>query len=511
MIKKFSTNSLGCLRDLESPSLEKHVLVFGENGTGKSTIAAAIRAARDADVDAMVERAPLAGGSAEFQMTFEDETIEFSGEKWKNKNKLNIAVFDQAFVNQNIHSGDQLENEHKKKLYSIVLGDTCAGKLKEQAELAETILDHNRRVKDIQRDIEAKIPGNLEFGEFIKLEPVKNADSEIEKQAAVVDLFKKQAALNDAAEFEEIELPKASSSLAQTLSKTIDSISSDAEAKVKTHLQEHTDGASTRWIEDGLKHQQGDACPFCGTSTDANNLLESYKDFFSSSYADLKAEINSLSGLANSYFGESTMLKLQRRFDSNKNAGEFWKAYIDVPPLDHSVFEELTDELGECRDRTNKSIEQKQQNPLDEVSLGDISISGSLQERVDDYNTLVGVANKRIETVRESQKQADSDGQLQKLNRYKPPNFAIPTPSKNRLRSGKRRMSSRQNIVSAVRSSKNRLKKRRLRFLTVKAPRSIQCLKRCRPNSGWRLWKPTTAPSHLRFSCMSKSATPKSS
>lgn len=420
MIEKISLKSIGCLSDLESPALKKIVLIFGENGTGKTTLASVLSSLKQNAPSIITERASLhvADANPHAILTIAGDDVKFADGSWE-KAAPKIAVFDSAYINRNIHSGDQLENEHKKQLYTVILGDTCASQLKEQAELAETILEHNRSVKELEKNIEEQIEGDLSLKDFLKLDPVDDVGSKIEKQKAVIALFEKSDSLNAAEGFEEIEVRKLPSSFKQTLGRTVDSIAGDVEELVNQHLQGSTNKISMSWIEAGIEKQKNDDCPFCGESTAGNSLVKAYSGFFSDAYNGLKTEINSLAGMADGYFGESVLLKQQKKFEGNKTATEFWADYIDVPPLDHSIFEELSDEIGENRDQLKKAIQEKKENPLDKILLDDdsVTISDELKQRIEDYNTLSDVANKRIEEVRESQKKGDLYLETEKLNK----------------------------------------------------------------------------------------------
>ena len=415
MIQEFSIDGIGCLSELHSGPLKKSVLVFGENGAGKSTIVAALRSLKDNDPSLIFERKPVGNeATTSVSLTAFDETYSFD-EKW-NQEIEGLAIFDQTYINRNIHSGDSLDNDHKKQLYTVILGDSCADKLVEQQELNETIKQHNQQIKDLEKEISGHIHGDLDLKEFFNLPRQDDIDETIQRQSELVSSFEQSDKLNRMDGFEQIELPRIPNSFNETLACTIENLSSDAEKQVNDHLKKGTKNGTTNWIEQGIQIQKKGKCPFCGESTTSNELIKTYQDYFNKEYAGLKSEVDGLPKTIEGYFGEAIMLKLQKLISANQAGGESWQNHIDLPPFEHDIFEQLSTELVEIRDHLLELVQQKSQSPLDELQLDDkCSFSEQLVEKVEQYNSLVDVANGRIEELRESQNQGDLRLEKEKL------------------------------------------------------------------------------------------------
>ncbi len=415
MINNFRIRNVGNLTDLDVEKLSREVLIHGENGTGKSTVASVFRSLKHGDAQVIADKQPITGeADAEISFTAGDSEHVFASGKWA-KPFTALHVFDQAFVNRNVHSGHVMDNDHGKNLYTVILGETSGELLEEAANLEAKIAEHNSSMRDIKDELQSYVPRDVTLEAFIALPQSSSLEDDIRRQTERVETLGKRKKLDRADGFAPIELPELSESYEKVLKKTIGNFLDNAEQLVHEQI-EKTNGATVSWIEQGCDHLADDNCPFCGESTKSSKLIAAYKGFFSREYNTLKAEINSLNGFIESAYGERVVVHQQKVLSENSSARQFWEDFIEVPPLDASVFEEISDSIGRARDRLSELADEKKQNPLDEVKLDvDLSFSSSLQDRIDDYNTLVKVANERIEELRKAQAEGDVAEETAKL------------------------------------------------------------------------------------------------
>ena len=103
---------------------EKINLIYGENGSGKTTLAIILKSLKDNDALLIKKRA--------FDRTF-PQTIEvltdltpipkltYANNAWDD-HYPNIEIFDIHFINENIYTGLEIQNTHKKNLFEIIFG-----------------------------------------------------------------------------------------------------------------------------------------------------------------------------------------------------------------------------------------------------------------------------------------------------------------------------------------------------------------------------------------------------
>lgn len=421
MIEKLTVNNVGSLSEFSLSAAAPWVLVFGENGSGKSTVAATLRSLANGDGQIIGERKTIGSTEApQIDVVISGEKASFDDGSWS-QSATNLLVFDQAYVNENIYSGDQFENEHRKAIYQLILGDTCHDLIQQLAETEETVKEHNREVSAGRSDLERMVPNDSDMSleEFIEVAPIEDLESQISAQKSIIDSCQQQGDVWEEEDFDVINLPRLPKSVSETLGQSWDSISDGAEDRVKKHIEQHTDAANTNWIEQGLEYQKDDVCPLCGSSTTGNSLLEDYKTMFNEEYGNLKKSIQRLPSLIELHFGEGPGLKINDLSHEFQNAVKFWGKHIQLPEFNDSVFDSMRGELARCRETLERAVATKEKNPLEAVSLDDdAKIKESVVELVDDFNDKVAVANQRIEDFRNSNDESrlqDATAKLAKL------------------------------------------------------------------------------------------------
>jgi wobble nucleotide-excising tRNase len=102
-----------------SLTLGRYVLVYAENGRGKTTLAAILRSLSTGDPIPIRERRRLADSNppkAVLACSDSQTPTVFENGAW-NRNFPNIIVFDDQFVNENVYSGLAVEATHRQHLH----------------------------------------------------------------------------------------------------------------------------------------------------------------------------------------------------------------------------------------------------------------------------------------------------------------------------------------------------------------------------------------------------------
>jgi wobble nucleotide-excising tRNase len=127
----------------------KLTLVYAENGRGKTTLAAILRSLGSGAPLPIAERHRLSaeypphvvmdpGGGAQL--------VTFQNGVWS-QNLGEIAVFDDAFIDQNVYSGLTVEADHRQNLHELILGSEGIALNNALQEAVERIEEHNRALK----------------------------------------------------------------------------------------------------------------------------------------------------------------------------------------------------------------------------------------------------------------------------------------------------------------------------------------------------------------------------
>lgn len=132
MIVKFEKiSSVGRFRDFTAKgdvSFKDFTLIYADNGSGKTTLASILRSLSKSDETIIRNRLSTNHTlDQSIQIFINDNkgtknTYTFGKNGWKNTID-NFEIFDAHFVNENIYSGFEISDAHKKKLHQFVIGN----------------------------------------------------------------------------------------------------------------------------------------------------------------------------------------------------------------------------------------------------------------------------------------------------------------------------------------------------------------------------------------------------
>jgi wobble nucleotide-excising tRNase len=132
MIVKFEKiSSVGRFRDFTAKGdvcFKDFTLIYADNGSGKTTLASILRSLSKSDETIIRNRLSTNHTlDQSIQIFINDNkgtknTYTFGKNGWKNTID-NFEIFDAHFVNENIYSGFEISDVHKKKLHQFVIGN----------------------------------------------------------------------------------------------------------------------------------------------------------------------------------------------------------------------------------------------------------------------------------------------------------------------------------------------------------------------------------------------------
>ena len=101
----------------------KLTLLYAENARGKTTLAAVLRSLSDGDPTPILERRRLSASDPPHVVikTATPTHLIFQNGAWTST-LPDLAIFDDAFVAQNVCSGIDVQTEHKQNLHELILG-----------------------------------------------------------------------------------------------------------------------------------------------------------------------------------------------------------------------------------------------------------------------------------------------------------------------------------------------------------------------------------------------------
>ena len=396
MLKKFvSIKNVGTFRSSAAHGnieLRRLSLVHAENGRGKTTICAILRSLQGGEPNHILERRTLDSTDAPFvEVLLDTGLVVFKDAKWS-ATCGNIEIFDAAFVADNVYSGDFITHDHKKNLCRVILGA-------KGVSLAKAFDACDDQVKacgaefTAARDVLAKIaPKSLTVEQFTGLPSDPAIEEKIGGKKAELALVADAETVRTKPALNSLVLPEPPPTLAATLHKGIDGVSSEAEQLIHEHVKTHKMGSrGEAWLGEGLRFDAATDCPFCAQSLGGSPVIQAFRTYFSEAYRSFRQALDAFKTSVDRSLGDAALLAIQKRIAENASLIEFWKKHVaaDIPML--SFDDRVEPTLRTLRDAISPLVAAKLASPLERVELTEaaqaaVAAWNALQSEVCIYN-----------------------------------------------------------------------------------------------------------------------------
>lgn len=354
-------------------------LVFGENGWGKSTLADILRALATKNSDILVGRKTLREDvPSKAVLCFGAQNTVFENEEW-NGPCPRIAVYDSAFVNDNVFSGDIVSIEHMRSQYSLVVGEEGVRYIQRILELDKENRENNGTISVVESRLNAAIGSvglsTMDLKTFLVLESRQDIDKEIAEKDTQVKQVQRANELKVAAEPMLFPVPLETVKIRDLLGKSIDEIAEDALIKVRAHIDTHQCKnqeykiAHETWLETGMSFEQADNCPFCGQPLTDRSLVDAYSGFFSQSYKELSASVKDANNTLVEYGKANYRQAVLQFVEQNTGHFHYWREVGNLAPPVINTIDALIPRIQEAATKLEGLFAKKQAN-LTESVLG---------------------------------------------------------------------------------------------------------------------------------------------
>lgn len=392
-------------------------LIYGENGRGKTTIAAILRSLATNDPGLVTDRHRLgaqhpphivigrAGGQCVFQNGAWTQPLP------------QVSIFDDAFVSANVCSGIELQTAHRQNLHELILGEQGVALSVALQGHVTRIEEHNTRLRELADAIPANARGPYKVDTYCSLERDPAIDAKIHDAERRLAAAHSAEAIRQRPGFQDFGLPDFDlEGIDAVLDRSLPDLEAAAADRVRAHIAKLGRGGEA-WVSDGMvriepvsQRHDGEICPFCAQDLDGSELIGHYRAYFSQAYEDLKLTIRQ-TGLAirNTHAGDIPSA-FERDVRTAVQAHEFWKDFADLPEIEVDTAA-IGRQWNAAREAVLEQLRAKAAAPLDRMEL-----SPEVRRSVMDYRArIVEVAalsqrlvavNARLDIVKE-QAQAD--------------------------------------------------------------------------------------------------------
>ncbi len=395
MISKISLNKIACYKNLTVLETDKKVnLVYGLNGTGKSTLSNFLH--------------------NQSEVKYKDCSIDGL------ENHHEILVYNQTFIQDNFFEPENLKGIFTLSKSNKDAETKIANAQKEITKLeAEKIAKSNEletektainqkqeTAKNTIWSIKTDYSGGDRVLEFCLKNLMGSKDSLFShivsltkptaKPAKSIDDLKndlQSISGDNAQKYTELPLITFAPQYIETEALFNKQIVGNENSTVSQLIKEL---GNSDWVKSGLEYlpqepkQENETCPFCQEQTISNTLVENIKNYFDASY---EADINSLKTFLEKYTEAIQSIPSQSTFEANPKFETHKKDF----EIKYNAFVKVVES-------NKKLIEDKIKTPSVSVTLTNSAVSlQALNEIIQKINTLVADHNKNIaqtETVK---------------------------------------------------------------------------------------------------------------
>lgn len=339
MLKKLiKVRGVGILARLDAESKaewERITLVHARNGEGKSTLAAILRALSESSADILKGRATVGfEGQQEVSLRANDTTITFSDGKWSSDLRP-IIVFDGRYVADNVHTGEVVTLDQRRRLCQVVLGEQGAALARKEADLEASIRELDAGSKVLRAAVEKHVTHGVAFGAFVNAPQIPDAEFARAAAEKALDVAKRSTTMQRRPLVVEVDPPSVPE-LESVLSKTLVGMTDDVLAAVELHLNTRMSTPDAEWLARGMELQSGHLCPWCAQDASSAEFVGTLRQYFSKLYADYQAELNdTLQQIEGSAFAPGVQ-KLEATVDANARVLAEWEPdlVLSLPRID---------------------------------------------------------------------------------------------------------------------------------------------------------------------------------
>lgn len=447
--------SIGKFRNYQAVgdvAFKKLTLVYADNGSGKTTLAAIFRSLTQNRPDYIRRRistnftTPQAAQIIQRDSTGTNTFHTFGANGWTQPFP-DIEIFDVHFVNENVYSGFEFNDDHRKQLHQFVIGAQGVA-IQQQIEQNKIDKGTSRNIQgSLEQQLIQQVANNLttnKINEFLNI-PITQSIN-IDQQIITAEIALANANANSVIQnlptllqvnniISRINFESIITDL-RTDSTTIqDATLQTLFENHCTELTNHSIEGSEKWLKTGFnylesKHQElGKSvqltCPFCKQNISNNlDIIRAYTLHFNEEFNQFVQRIQNQIDTLQNFNLDAVLQEIDITHQNNIERHNSWITYL--PNTQVPVFnivpnvEALKTEFSALK----TALQQKLQNPSKVVEIEPVTtFQNSLQLVIDNiniYNQSVMTYNNAITNFRTGiQTVEQAQNELSRLKRIK--------------------------------------------------------------------------------------------
>lgn len=383
--------------------LARVTLVYSENGRGKTTLAAVLRSLATGDPMPIAERKRLAAQHPPhvvLDCSGGPPPAVFENNAW-NRTLTDVVVFDDVFIDENVHSGLAVQAHHRQNLHELLLGAQPVALSKRLQGLVAQIQTHNTALRAKERAIPAADRGPFSVDDFCALPVRPDINQAIQEAERALAAARDQDAIRTTPPFALLSLPAFDlAGIERILVQDLPALDAATFARVQTHLAGLGQGGEP-WVADGMRRiRQGHGsaatgtCPFCAQDLQGSPVIQHYRAYFSDAYAALKRTVSDTLGPVNRAHGGDVPAGFERAVRVAVERRQFWSRFCEVAEVTLDTAAIVRDWRA-AREAVIAQLAAKQTAPLERIELSDEARAGVATYEA--HHNTIATLNQRLQ------------------------------------------------------------------------------------------------------------------
>lgn len=440
-------------------NFHKLTTIYGDNGGGKTTLTSVLRSLGSNNEKIVRSRISTNHTHPQAAQITCSQTAGLShhtfGSAGWNTSLDNIEIFDIHFVNENVYSGFEFKDDHKKQLHKFVLGAQGVGIQQqiEQNKINKAALTLS--ISTAEQQLIAQVgnnlsPANISTFLAFKTTQAVNVDNLISDADAALITANSNSTIATLSQLSQVNsvLPEFDFDLIITNLSASTQTVQDAVLKqlVETHCEHLTENGlegAENWLKQGFNTIQSLSaksepleCPFCRKSLDANiDIIRAYTNLFDESFNELINKIETDASKFEAINIDNITLSTNTACDSNDSHVASWSVHLPAgitAPVNNLIAD---DEIFKnAYTKCIQVIQLKLRNPTTVIDYAPITEFCNLIQDINDnvnaynqsvrsYNASITSFMATIQTIQQAQSEVFRLEQIKK--RFEPSIAAI--------------------------------------------------------------------------------------
>jgi wobble nucleotide-excising tRNase len=424
--------SIGKFRNYQATGavhFDKLTTIYGDNGGGKTTLTAILRSLTNNNSEIIKSRISTNHSNPQAaQISCKDatgtKTFYTYGTAGWSVTLPDVEIFDIHFVNDNIYSGFDFNDDHKKQLHQFVVGSQGVA-IQQQIEKNKADKAASRlKINDLETQIIAQVGNRLSTSlltSFLNFTPnsAVNIDAKISTANAALATAHSNTTIRSLPRLVQIPLVLTDEFFAEIIASQATTTQTVQDAALKTifetkcqHLVDNGMARAEPWLKYGFQVVEkllvaapDDLfCPFCDQIiTQDFDLIKAYAAIFDAEFNSLVTKIESHVESVSKINIELLLQNLENPLSTNSNSITAWQTHLPTtvrPPVNNIILDKLV--FQNAYEQCLLSIKKKSQNPSVAVASTLIvafsELVKSANSRIRTYNTAVQNYNLGIAT-----------------------------------------------------------------------------------------------------------------